>query len=125
MLIDVDDFKQINDTAGHDVGDEVLVAVARAIEESASPHICGRLGGEEFGVIFSGDQQSADALAREICGAVAAAHISGHRVTVSIGVSSISELIGVPETFRLADRALYEAKRRGKNSSVVAESETW
>ncbi|WP_081771693.1 GGDEF domain-containing protein [Paraburkholderia nodosa] len=125
LLIDVDDFKQINDTAGHDAGDEVLAAVARAIEEGASPHFCGRLGGEEFGVIFSGNQQSADYLAHEICGTVAAARISGHRVTVSIGVSSISELIGVPETFRLADRALYEAKRRGKNRSVLAEPESW
>ncbi|MEM5315362.1 GGDEF domain-containing protein [Paraburkholderia sp. JHI869] len=123
LLIDIDDFKQINDTAGHDTGDEVLVAVAQAIERSASPHPCGRLGGEEFGVIFSGNQQSANAFAKDICASVATERVSGHTVTVSIGVAGIAELIGVQETFRLADRALYEAKRLGKNRCVLVDPE--
>jgi diguanylate cyclase (GGDEF)-like protein len=121
LLIDIDDFKQINDTSGHEVGDEALVAVARIIEACASPHVCGRLGGEEFAVIFSGGRTDALVLAQRICDSVAAQAIAGYAVTVSIGISRIAGAIGVPETFRLADNALYEAKRRGKNRCVQAE----
>ncbi|MFM0400888.1 GGDEF domain-containing protein [Paraburkholderia aspalathi] len=121
LLIDVDDFKKINDASGHGVGDQVLMAVAHTIERCASPHVCGRLGGEEFGVIFEGDQQHACALARRICSSVATLRTSGHAVTVSIGVSKIAEGINVPETFRLADSGLYDAKRQGKNRCVLVD----
>ncbi|PVX75618.1 diguanylate cyclase (GGDEF)-like protein [Paraburkholderia unamae] len=119
LLIDVDDFKQINDTSGHDVGDQVLIAAAQAIAHCATPHVCGRLGGEEFGVIYSGDRQGAYTLAHRIRDAVASECRSGHTVTVSIGIARIARQIGVPETFRLADRGLYEAKRQGKNRCVL------
>jgi diguanylate cyclase (GGDEF)-like protein len=121
LLIDADDFKKINDTSGHDVGDQVLVALARAIEQCANSHVCGRLGGEEFGVIFTGDRHSAHALAKEICGSVASLRISGHALTVSIGIARIAGDINVPETFRLADSGLYEAKRQGKNRHVLVD----
>ncbi|WP_183082083.1 GGDEF domain-containing protein [Paraburkholderia sp. BL23I1N1] len=123
LLIDVDDFKKINDTSGHEVGDQVLVAVAHAIERCASPHVCGRLGGEEFGVIFEGGQQDACALARQIRSSVATLRTSGHAVTVSIGISRLAEGISVQATFRLADRGLYDAKRQGKNRSVLVDHE--
>lgn len=121
LLIDIDDFKSINDTSGHDVGDKVLVAVARTIEKCAGPHICGRFGGEEFGVIFAGDRSDAYALAGQICSSVAAVEVLGHTVTVSIGISRISEDINVSETFKLADGGLYEAKRQGKNRCVLVD----
>jgi diguanylate cyclase (GGDEF)-like protein len=119
LLIDVDDFKQINDTSGHETGDQVLIAAAQAIERCADPHVCGRLGGEEFGVVFSGSIQNSYVLADQICRTVERLEVEGHTVTVSIGIARIAQQIGVPDTFRLADRGLYEAKRQGKNRYVL------
>ena len=119
LLIDIDNFKLINDTSGHDVGDEVLVAVAAIIERHAQAHAHGRLGGEEFGVVFAGKEGAACALARQLCESVATLRISTHVVTVSIGISRFSETMTIAEIFKVADEGLYEAKRLGKNRYVL------
>ena len=55
LYLDLDDFKPVNDRHGHDTGDQVLTAVAQAIARCAEPQVCGRLGGEEFGVLLTAD----------------------------------------------------------------------
>ncbi|WP_144161751.1 GGDEF domain-containing protein [Paraburkholderia sp. BCC1885] len=119
LLIDIDDFKRINDTSGHDVGDEVLVAVASIIDRHAQTHARGRLGGEEFGVVFTGEEAAACALARQLCESVAKLRISTHVVTISIGISRFSDAMSLAEIFKVADQGLYEAKRHGKNRYVL------
>lgn len=125
LLIDIDDFKRINDTSGHDVGDQVLVAVAAIIDRSAQTHARGRLGGEEFGVVFGGDEGEACVLAKQLCENVAKLRISAHAVTISIGISRLSETMSLAETFRTADQGLYEAKRQGKNQYVLVSPSNW
>ncbi|MFM0009475.1 GGDEF domain-containing protein [Paraburkholderia sediminicola] len=119
LVIDIDDFKRINDTSGHDVGDEVLVAVAAIIDRQAQAHARGRLGGEEFGVVFAGEEDAACALAKQLCESVAKLRISTHVVTISIGISRLSETMTLTEIFKVADQGLYEAKRHGKNRYVL------
>ncbi|WP_183081501.1 GGDEF domain-containing protein [Paraburkholderia fungorum] len=119
LLIDIDDFKRVNDTLGHDVGDQVLVAVAAVIDRCAQMHTFGRLGGEEFGVIFAGEEGAACALAQRLCENVAKSRISTHAVTISIGLSKFYETVSLADIFRTADQGLYEAKRQGKNRYVL------
>ncbi len=119
LLIDIDDFKRVNDTSGHDVGDEVLVAVAEIIDRYTQTHARGRLGGEEFGVVFAGEESAACALAKQLCESVAKLRISTHAITISIGISRLSEAMSVAEIFRTADQGLYEAKRQGKNQYIL------
>jgi len=119
LLIDIDDFKKINDTSGHDVGDRVLIEVASIIGRHAEGYPHGRLGGEEFGVVFHGAADAAQAFAERICEHVAALRISGHVVTISIGIAPLNASTDLGDTVRLADQGLYEAKQRGKNRHVL------
>lgn len=120
VLVDVDDFKQINDRHGHDTGDQVLAAVAQAIERCAEPQVCGRLGGEEFGVLLSGTTDPA-AFGRCLCEAVAGLGAAGLPTTVSAGIAPFRADDPISVTFRAADEALYRAKRQGKNRCLLAE----
>ena len=120
LMIDIDNFKQVNDTSGHEVGDQVLVGVATIIDQYAHRHSRGRLGGEEFGVVFSGEESAVCDFARQLCQAVAQLQVSAHTVTVSIGISKLRETMSLTEIYRLADQGLYEAKHHGKNRYVLA-----
>jgi diguanylate cyclase (GGDEF)-like protein len=115
MIIDIDDFKRVNDTLGHDVGDKVLVEVATVIEQQAKAYAHGRLGGEEFGVVFAGEEKAACDFAKQLCESVAKLGHLVPAVTVSIGLSKLREAMSLSEIFKLADKGLYEAKHRGKN----------
>lgn len=119
LLIDIDDFKHINDTSGHDVGDRVLIEVATIIRRHANGYPHGRLGGEEFGVVFHGGANEAQAFAGQICDNVASQRISGHSVTISIGLAQLRASSDLADIVRLADQGLYEAKQRGKNRYVL------
>lgn len=120
ILFDIDDFKRVNDTYGHHVGDKVLKQVANVIhkytEEEAIP---SRWGGEEL-AIYTPNQEIDDAvaLAKKICRHVERS--TDPSVTVSCGVSSWEDVDKdtVSELFIRADRALYEAKSKGKNSVI-------
>ena len=123
VLVDIDCFKNVNDTYGHDAGDEVLRSVARQLAKTVrSTDTIGRWGGEEFVVIMSyADSKSANRLAERLREAAAEATSTLSdgtqvRVTVSVGCSA-----GAVEPNRLlksADRALYEAKAQGRNQVV-------
>ena len=122
LMIDIDLFKSINDTYGHDVGDEVIKAVAGILQKNKrTSDIAGRLGGEEFALILpEATLDSALTAAERLRQLVAdgAINVEGHRlsVTISIGASAgDADMSGVDELLKQADIALYEAKRSGRN----------
>lgn len=128
MMIDIDDFKQINDRRGHAVGDQVLVAFGQRLEEFCRPQdILVRWGGEEFLLVADDvDPKMGAYLAESICRAVAeqpllTADGEDLSVTCSIGFAPWPIVRSMPEpnswelSADLADRALYAAKAAGKN----------
>ena len=130
VMVDVDHFKQVNDTHGHGTGDDVLREVARRMAAALRPYdALGRFGGEEFLVVLPHcSPDSAFEVAERVRAAVAAtpaavsATGSSVAVTVSLGVASIERQS--PETghslMSRADAALYQAKRTGRNRVVMA-----
>ncbi|KAB0593126.1 GGDEF domain-containing protein [Cupriavidus gilardii] len=130
LVIDVDHFKQVNDRSGHRAGDAVLQAIAEALDNSRrASDVAGRYGGEEFCVLCPHtDEHQATALARRILRKVRAIPLpgpAGKFASVSIGVAQLrddgSDSVGLwQQLFGNADRALYEAKRRGRDRYVVA-----
>ncbi len=126
-ILDVDHFKHVNDTWGHQVGDRVLVAVARTILQSLRNYDCAaRIGGEEFTVLLPGASPT-DAI-RVVDRVRADIHDHAHvvidkqfiTVTCSAGLTSLESAADTAETLLLAaDRALYRAKRAGRNRICV------
>ncbi len=122
ILIDIDYFKRINDTYGHASGDEVLVKVAEILRSHVrSSDIVGRMGGEEFLIISpETDGKSAFLLAeklRRITEEYPFSQIG--QLTISIGVAQLRDGVDATELLSLADQALYQAKREGRNRSVL------
>jgi diguanylate cyclase (GGDEF)-like protein len=123
-LLDIDHFKSINDSYGHDVGDEVIKAVARIASEEAP--IVARLGGEEYAIAFPvlGVEQAAhwcEVIRNSIAGQSFESATESFHVTCSFGLTSWSpdESLGI--ALQRADRALMDAKRNGRNQVKVAE----
>jgi diguanylate cyclase (GGDEF)-like protein/PAS domain S-box-containing protein len=120
LVLDLDEFKAVNDTAGHDLGDEVLVAVARRLRHATRPRdLVARLGGDEFAVLVSDDPEATAAMA------VAERVLSALRLPLTVKQRSIRCLgsVGVAATtsettaaglLRDADVAMYVAKAAGK-----------
>lgn len=129
VMMDIDSFKLLNDTFGHQAGDEVLRETAHCIRRSLRNFdVAARYGGEEFIVVLpETDVTSAMILAERLRKAVEqhfAGENSRHPVTVSIGVSSLSKTLqNRHQVIRAADQALYAAKKRGKNCVVVYNTE--
>src|SRR4051794_8855897 len=129
VLLDLDDFKQVNDTYGHPAGDAVLRAVGELLATGVRQiDLAARYGGEEF-VILSpeSDLKGAMQLARRLRTALNKKSIvlpDGRRlkVTGSFGVATKAELGSAEELIAAADAALYEAKRAGKNRVVAADA---
>ena len=127
-LIDLDRFKQINDTLGHAAGDLVLQAVAKSIQSEVRDNDCfGRYGGEEFILILkSCESFNPEAFAERIRQRVATLPLgelgSLTRVTVSIGMAQFRQGESFSETINRADSALYSAKASGRNRVVSAET---
>ncbi|MBY6063952.1 GGDEF domain-containing protein [Pseudidiomarina sediminum] len=128
LLIDIDHFKRVNDTAGHDVGDRVLQAVATELaRRCASDELVARVGGEEFAVVLPHCSQGrAWQLAETIRESVMALTIpewtQPHGIlTVSIGLVNNNGDLELTESYRKADKALYAAKRGGRNRCCMSE----
>lgn len=118
-MIDIDNFKRVNDRFGHDVGDEVLKRVAMHIKASMAGFEFARLGGEEFAVFFQGlDQQGVEQRVAGLCQRVRE-DIAEHPVTVSIGLARVAPGDSLTTALVRADRALYEAKHSGKDRFVL------
>jgi diguanylate cyclase (GGDEF)-like protein len=118
-MIDIDDFKSVNDKYGHAIGDFALIHVAALLRNNVrSLDICCRIGGEEFAIILPDtDAQGALDLSENIRRKfeVSPLNLDGNiiHLTVSIGVSD--KLASVDELVRDADFSLYKAKRNGRN----------
>ena len=128
LMLDIDDFKAINDTFGHPAGDAVIGDVAEILRTSVRAFdVCTRYGGEEFAVLMPGNgPENARTTAERIRQRIEAHRsqdpaLAPLRVTASIGIAVTQEGAG-PELIEQADRALYEAKRGGKNCARVRPS---
>lgn len=120
-LVDIDHFKSINDLHGHPAGDEVIAAVAAAMRASTGPGaVVARYGGEEFAVLLADVDDSAAELQAEYLREAVQNLPIGIPVTVSVGVALRRTAEPVPALVERADRALYEAKRGGRNRVVLA-----
>lgn len=121
LMLDIDDFKKINDNFGHDVGDRVLADVARVLKEQSDGHSFARLGGEEFAVAAHlVDVATAQALAQRIVDAVNSNQLYGLSLSISVGLAGREPGEPLFSLMRRADLALYEAKRGGKNRYTTA-----
>lgn len=118
ILMDVDNFKQLNDQYGHPAGDEALRVLAAVLAHSAPPgSAVGRYGGEEFMLVIPGASESAaTAVAEELRRRIQMAKTSSRPITVSVGVSTVYSMAKSEQSLLdEADRALYSSKRKGKN----------
>ena len=122
LFVDLDRFKEINDTRGHAAGDQVLREVSARLSDCLrDSDMIARFGGDEFIVLIggTGDRDDITRIARKICDAVAAPFVingNAHHVTASIGISVYPEDGTDAETLcKHADMAMYQAKNLGKN----------
>lgn len=114
-MIDIDNFKKVNDTYGHDIGDEVLKRVATDIKTVMMNFDYARLGGEEFAIYLAGvRREEVEALAGQLC-RVVREHPAPHPVTISIGVTRVEDDDTLSQALIHADKALYESKHTGKD----------
>ena len=122
LLIDVDNFKTINDRFGHAAGDEVLRRLGTILRTTVRlPDLPARYGGEEFVVLLpESGEESAMGLARRVMQRVAAEEWENEPLTISVGMAAMNEsLESGYQLVELADEALYAAKRAGKNRVMV------
>ncbi|MBD9610632.1 sensor domain-containing diguanylate cyclase [Pseudomonas sp. PDM02] len=125
LLLDIDDFKLINDTYGHPEGDNVLQRIAECGQAALRRgDVFGRIGGEEFAAVFPGcapdmAMQVAERLQREIQRLSFSHDDQTFGITVSQGLTSLTaEDLNLDSLFARADAAMYEAKRQGKNRII-------
>ncbi len=126
-VVDVDNFKAVNDTYGHPTGDEVLREVAHQLRESIRhPDIVGRYGGEEFLIILpNSDSKAASEQAARLCKQVreTVVRVKAHEVNITISLGVAQFRVGVDSWDTLlsrADNAMYEAKNDGRNCWAAA-----
>ena len=126
LMLDLDHFKQVNDQRGHAVGDQVLANVGAVMRSAMrSRDFAGRNGGEEFAILLPDTEiPAALRIAERVRAAIAEMSLPGTdvAVTVSVGVAGYPEHASTPDRLaRLADAALYLAKRQGRNRVELAE----
>jgi len=126
-LIDIDHFKQINDTHGHRIGDEVLVIIANMlVDGTGKADSVSRLGGDEFAILFATDLGTARSACERIADRISRAPFisdagTAIRVTISCGLAEHRAGMTRAQLFDQADTALYEVKRGGRNGvNVIA-----
>jgi diguanylate cyclase (GGDEF)-like protein len=125
MMIDVDYFKPYNDTFGHAEGDKALKIVAHSLKDSLrGADVAARYGGEEFSILLpQTTPDEAKIIGERVRERVETAEFPNRKVTVSIGIASCSHIICTPhDIISAADKALYEAKRQGRNNVQVYEN---
>jgi len=126
LMIDADHFKSINDSHGHDIGDEALKRLAEVLRSAMPANgLVGRLGGEEFGVFLPGlTSAEAGVVAAGLCNAMrSSGKLIANReinLTVSIGVALHLSSATLEQTMKAADEALYQAKRSGRDRYHLA-----
>lgn len=123
LLLDIDYFKKINDTFGHDKGDLVIKKISSLIQKNIrNTDICARWGGEEFLILASNsDLMGAVKLANNLKDLIENSDFEiNNKVTVSIGVSSMNKHLEEESLLKLVDNALYKAKEKGRNRVEIA-----
>lgn len=119
LLVDIDHFKHVNDTWGHQAGDATLRRLGKLLTETFRPaDVVGRIGGEEFAVLIPDcDPEQAARRAHELCSTVrTVTHHWEHPITISVGIASHPEAAATPtEVFAMADSSLYAAKTAGRD----------
>jgi diguanylate cyclase (GGDEF)-like protein len=121
IVLDIDHFKRVNDTFGHMKGDDVIKAVAQAIQTSLrDTDLCARFGGEEFVIVLEpSNVKPAEVCAERIRRMVEGVRVPSlgddFRVTVSLGVTAYRPTEEIAQMIERADQALYRAKRAGRN----------
>jgi len=126
VMLDVDNFKQVNDTQGYHAGDQVLVQLANCISKNLRDiDIFGRLGGEEFAILLPMTNhtqalETAERLRKSLTGTRISAGDQAMQVTASFGVAGLDDDGTLGHILRRADAALYEAKRHGRNCCMSA-----
>ena len=130
LYLDLDQFKEVNDTLGHPAGDELLRSVAERLTRALrSADLVARLGGDEFAVLTANatDRETTQAIAMRIINALCSPYtINGHTIVigVSIGIAVIDRNTGsAADVMRYADLALYRAKNDGRNRACIYDSE--
>jgi len=125
LEIDIDFFKRVNDTFGHDVGDEALKSLTNIIKDlSRKGDIVARIGGEEFVLVLPNeDNQSALSIAERLRKTVESTEMDAiGNITISIGIATWPvHSNDIDQVYKCADKALYHAKEHGRNQCVVAE----
>ncbi|WP_159437914.1 diguanylate cyclase [Vreelandella massiliensis] len=131
LMLDIDHFKQVNDTYGHAAGDEILKHFARTISHTLRENdVFGRLGGEEFAILLPDTEREGSAyVAEKVRAAIAAMRVQAEgkaiRITTSVGMATLSANDKRPDgALARADAALYHAKQNGRNRVEQAESPT-
>ena len=126
FMMDIDHFKKVNDTYGHDIGDMVLRSLSKTtLIALRNADILGRLGGEEFGVLLpeTGKDTAveiAERLRSSIEGTVISANSNNINITISLGVACLDpKTKNIEQLLKRADVALYKAKQSGRNRSVL------
>ncbi|UJF31537.1 GGDEF domain-containing protein [Paenibacillus hexagrammi] len=118
LFSDIDNFKKLNDTQGHQKGDEVLKQVAQILKDEVEEYgIAGRYGGEEMVVMVTDPGIKMDAFAERVRKRIESETI----VTASIGYSKYKKGLSAEELIKQADEAMYKAKTTGKNKVVKYE----
>jgi diguanylate cyclase (GGDEF)-like protein len=121
VILDIDNFKSINDRCGHDAGDQVIIDIAKLCQlTKRDSDVAGRLGGEEFAILLPETDEAAAASFAERLRALVAHHApgppgGGSQVTISIGVSCARNAASLEAFLKQADAALYQAKHAGRN----------
>ncbi len=125
LSIDVDFFKRVNDTYGHQAGDKVLINLANIFTTSLRAHdLIARAGGEEFVVLLQDiDEKDAFLLAEKLRGNVEESAIDDIKITVSIGlvVTRKNAFLDFDMLLKSSDNALYDAKKSGRNRTLIAQ----
>lgn len=118
LFIDVDDFKSVNDTRGHQAGDEVLVSIAGLLGDAVREgDVVARLGGDEFAILL---EMAGMPVGVEIAGRLIMAMRDAHPdLGLSIGITGVGSASDSADALRRADRCMYEAKSGGKNRIVT------
>lgn len=122
LLMDIDYFKKVNDTYGHQTGDYVLQTLAKILKRNIrNSDILGRYGGEEFMIICPQTNEKEALLLAEKLRSIVEEFLFDEvkKITISIGISQLTPQIKAEEMIKMADTALYEAKAQGRNRCVI------
>lgn len=120
-MIDIDDFKYVNDTYGHQKGDEVLKTIGNVLNQNIREmDLAARYGGEELSVVMPNTKaEEAYEIANRIRKEIQSLDFNNFTVTVSIGISQSTRTCSSKTLISLADKALYKAKENGKNQVII------